>query len=551
MRIVIIGGVAGGATAAARLRRLNEEAEIVIIERSGFVSYANCGLPYYVGGTIVRKESLTLQTPRSLFRRFRIDVRVNHEAVSISCADRIVTVKNLVTGEVYELGYDKLILSPGAKAIRPEIPGMNSDKVFTLRTVEDTYGIERFIAEKKPAKATVIGGGFIGLEMAENLCQKGISVTLLQRSGHVMPTLDYDMACVLHAEIRKKGIALICNANVAGLYERKDKILVEVEGKDTIVSDMVIVSVGVVPESELAKNAGLKLGEKGGIVTDMHMRTSDENIYAVGDAVEVRHYISGTKTVIPLAGPANKQGRIAADNICGIPSVYNGSQGSAIMKFFHITVASTGLNRKTAKAMGMDCDCVILTSASHAAYYPGSNGMYIKVVFSKSSGTILGAQIVGQDGVDKRIDILATAIRSNMNAADLEELELAYAPPFSSAKDPVNMTGFVISNILDGLVKQIQWDEIDSLPEDAVILDTRTNGEFVRGHIEGAIHIPVDDLRERLDELAKEKTIYVYCHSGLRSYLACRILSQSGYDCINIAGGYGFYQNSIMDNENN
>lgn len=535
MKVVIVGGVAGGATAAARLRRLDENAEIIIIERSGYISYANCGLPYFIGGEITKKESLTLQTPESFYRRFRIDVRVKQEVTSIDAENKTVKVTNLVTGEVYEESYDKLILSPGAKAVKPNVEGMESDKVFTLRTVEDTFAIDDFIREKQPKSATVIGGGFIGLEMAENLIHKGLDVTVVQRSGHVMPTIDGDMAAILHNYMRKNGIKLCLNTVIADLSKLE--------------SDLIILAVGVTPESTLAKEAGLELGMKGAIVTNTHMQTSNPDIYAVGDAVEVIHHVTGKKAVISLAGPANKQGRIAADNICGIPSEFKGSQGSSIMKMFDMTVASTGLSKTAADREGYDSDYVILTSASHASYYPGAESMHIKVVFEKENGRILGAQIVGFGGADKRIDVLATAVRANMTAYNLTELDLAYAPPYSSAKDPVNMAGFAICNILDGNVKQVHWEDLEQIPENVVVVDTRTDGEYARGHLEHVTHIPLDSLRERMNELPKDKVLYVHCQSGLRSYLACRILMQNGYDCYNVSGGYGFYQNIVLDKQ--
>lgn len=535
MKVVIVGGVAGGATAAARLRRLDENAEIIIIERSGYISYANCGLPYFIGGEITKKESLTLQTPESFYKRFRIDVRVKQEVTSIDTENKKVKVNNLVTGEVYEESYDKLILSPGAKAVKPNVKGVDLDKVFTLRTVEDTFAIDDFIKEKQPKSATVIGGGFIGLEMAENLIHKGLDVTVVQRSSHVMPTIDGDMAAILHNYMRKNGIKLCLNTVVEDLSKLE--------------SDLIILAVGVTPESTLAKEAGLELGLKGAIVTDTHMQTSNPDIYAVGDAVEVVHYVTGKKAVISLAGPANKQGRIAADNICGIPSEFKGSQGSSIMKMFDMTVASTGLSKTAADREGYDSDYVVLTSASHASYYPGAESMHVKVVFDKKDGRILGAQIVGFGGADKRIDVLATAIRANMNAYDLTELDLAYAPPYSSAKDPVNMAGFAICNILDGNVKQVHWEDLKELPENVMVLDTRTNAEYERGHLVCAVHIPLDSLRERMEELTKDKVLYVHCQSGLRSYLACRILMQNGYECYNVSGGYGFYQNMMLDQQ--
>jgi len=658
MKILIIGGVAGGATAAARIRRLDEKAEIIIIERTGYISYANCGLPYYIGGEIKRRERLTLQTPESFLRRFNVDVRVNQEAISIDAEAHKVSIKNLETGEIYEETYDKLVLSPGAKALKLDVEGADLPGVFSLRTVEDTFKIDDYIKENKVKTATIIGGGFVGLEMAENLTNIGINVNLIQRSSHVMPNLDEDMAAILQNYMREKGIKIYLNRNVTAIKNADGKFMVISEksnytnsgignenniyinqerkiGEDNDItnSDIIIVAVGVVPESKLAEEAGLQLGQRGAIVTNEYMQTSDKDIYAVGDVVEVVNSVTGKKVLIPLAGPANKQGRIAADNICGIKSEFRGSIGSSIMKMFDMTVASTGISYKQAVKEGYNCDYVILSSASHATYYPGAENMYLKVIFNicnnnisesangdtenntlecvkyslennvingmNNNGKILGAQIVGYSGVDKRIDVLVMAIKAGMTAYDLAELELAYAPPFSSAKDPVNMAGYVMTNILDGLNEQIHWEDIELLknvehlnivdskniePElyiniidrknkavesDAntannintdclslnkiILLDSRTNGEYEKGHIEGAMHIPLDSLRKRMNEIPQNSKIYVYCQSGLRSYTACRMLKQNGYECYNVAGGYGFYknivQNNVMDQE--
>ncbi len=538
MKVLVIGGVAGGATAAARLRRLDENAEIIIIERSGYISYANCGLPYYIGGEITDRGALTLQSPESFKKRFRVDARVKQKAVSIDRASKTVRIRRLTDGTEYTESYDKLILSPGAHPIVPDLPGIDSKKIMTLRTVEDTFKIYDYIAEHSPRSAVIIGGGFIGLETAENLKNRGLSVTLLQRGRHVMPPLDEDMAAPVHTYMRKNGIDLRLRSNVTGFKETENGITALTDDGGST-ADMAIVSIGVAPESTLARESGLELGVKGAITVDTHMRTSDKDIYAVGDAAEITDFISGKKTVVPLAGPANKQGRIAADNICGIGSEYKGAQGSSVLKLFDMTIASTGYNEKTASLYGFDYDYVLLTSASHATYYPGSKSINVKVLFEKGTGRILGAQIIGFDGADKRIDVLATAIRAGMTAADLTELDLAYAPPYSSAKDPVNMAGYVIENIITGKVKQAHWK--DALGADGVILDTRTDFEYERGHIDGAMHIPLDSIRERMSELPKDKTIYVHCQSGLRSYIACRILSQNGYDCRNVAGGYGYY----------
>lgn len=552
MKTVIIGGVAGGASAAARLRRLDESAEIIIIERTGFVSYANCGLPYYIGGEITEKAKLTLQTPGSFRKRFDVDVRVREEAVSIDRVHRLVRIRRLdpQPGQdvEYTEGYDKLILSPGASAFVPGIPGVDLEGVFTLRTVEDTFAIAEFIEREHPTRAVVVGAGFIGLEMAENLCRKGIGVTMLQRPAHVMPTLDDDMAALVHNELVGKGIELVLRADMTELKQGIDGIDVTYADADhperlrQTHGQLVILAIGVRAENALAREAGLELGVKGTIVVDEHMRTADPDIYAVGDAVEVGHLVTGSRTSIALAGPANKQGRIAADNIAGKGSTYRGSQGSSIARVFDITVASTGLNVSSAREAGLEFDYVILNLASHASYYPGSVNMTLKALFEKPSGRVLGAQIIGGEGVDKRIDVIATAIRGNMTAWDLAELELAYAPPYSSAKDPVNQLGFVMSNLLDGVVSQIHWDEALVPSENSVILDVRTVGEYEKGHIDGALNIPVDELRDRLDEIPRGKFLRVHCRTGLRSYIACRILAQNGFDCANVAGGYLFHE---------
>lgn len=544
MKIVIVGGVAGGATAATRLRRLDEKADITVYERSGFISYANCGLPYYIGGVIEDEEELTLQTPGSFWNRFRIKVNVRHEVTSINADRKTVTVHNRETDDIFEDTYDKLILSPGAKPVMPNLTGIDSDKVFTLRTVEDTLKIHRFVETTKPRTAVMVGGGFIGLEMAENLSELGIKVTVVQRGNQLMNTLDYDMAAIIHSKLRSKGLNLKLNGDVTGFEEKDDGVSVLLQNDAPIKTDMVILAIGVAPDNTLAKDANMELGIKGAIVVNDKMETSIPDIYAVGDAVLVKHLITGKEAVISLAGPANKQGRIAADNVCGRISRYKGSMGTSVIKLFDLTAASVGLTEKAAKDLGYDFESVILSPSSHAGYYPGATTMTMKVVFDKSSLKILGAQIVGYDGVDKRIDVIATAILAGLKATELKDLELAYAPPYSSAKDPVNMAGFIIDNIASGIVKQFHINEIDTLPKDGsgTLLDTRTEKEYSRGHVEGFINIPVDSLRERLSEIDKTKPVYVMCQSGLRSYISCRILTGEGFDCYNFAGGYRFYE---------
>jgi len=549
MKIIIVGGVAGGATAAARIRRLDERAEIIIFERSGFISYANCGLPYYIGGVIENKADLTLQTPESFYRRFKIVAKVHHEVMDVDANKKTVSVTDLKTGRNFTESYDKLILSPGAKPILPDFY-VENESVFTLRTVEDTFKIRAFVEQKRPKTAVIIGGGFIGLETAENLAELGIQTTVIQRGDHLLPTVDLDMASFIHANFRYHGVQILLNANTEKLMVNGEKISLELAGGNKLNADMVVVSVGVTPENTLAKKAGLALGIKGAIKVNEKMETSVPDIYAVGDAVQVKHFITEQDAVISLAGPANKQGRIAADNICGLNSEYQGSQGSSVLKLFDMTVATTGLNEQQAKAIGIEYEKVILTQNSHAGYYPNATAMTVKLLFEKETYKILGAQIVGYDGVDKRIDVIATAIRAGMKADELKDLDLAYAPPYSSAKDPVNMVGFVADNIKNGVVKQFYYEEIPALRErkDVILLDTRTPFEYMRGAADGFINIPLDDLRERLGELDKAKKIYVMCQSGLRSYLATRILAQNGFDAYNFAGGFRLY-GSIKNEE--
>lgn len=549
MKIVIVGGVAGGATAAARIRRLDENAQIIVFERSGFVSYANCGLPYYIGGVITDPEELTLQTPESFRRRFHIDMRVRHEVTAIYPDKKTVSVRNLITGDEFEESYDKLLLSPGAKPVKPPISGKTPDRLFTLRTVEDTLAIRSFIEKEKPKTAILAGGGFIGLELAENLCELGVSVTIIQRPDHLLTPLDGDMASFIHSKMREHGVNLKFGASVEGFEQEKNGIKVLLKEEAPLQADMAILAIGVAPDTRLAEEAGLRLGMKKTIEVNERMETSAPDIYAVGDAVQVKHYITKNNAVISLAGPANKQGRIAADNMCGKESVYRGSQGSSVIKIFDLTAASTGINETAAKQSGIRYDKVYLSPANHAGYYPGGKTMSMKVLFEKDTYRLLGAQIVGYEGVDKRIDVLAAAMRAELSAPELAELDLAYAPPYSSAKDPVNMAGFIIENLADGRLKQFYPEEVDTLPRDGsiTILDVRTEEEYTQGHVEGSCHIPVDELRERISEIDLTKPLYVICQSGLRSYLACCILNQHGADCYNLSGGYRFYQTVIKE----
>ncbi len=549
MKVVIVGGVAGGATAAARIRRLEEQAEIVVFERSGFISYANCGLPYYIGGVIENPEELTLQTPESFFSRFRVNMKVRHEVTAIHPDKKTVSVTNLETGDVFEESYDKLILSPGAKPTQPRLPGVGLDRLFTLRTVEDTFRIKEYIDRNHPKSAVLAGGGFISLELAENLRELGMEVTIVQRPKQLMNPFDPDIASFIHSEMRRHGVKLALGHTVEGFEEKNGGVDVLLKDEAPLHADMVLLAIGVSPDTHLAQEAGLELGIKGSIVVNDRMETSVPDIYAVGDAVQVKHFVTGQDVLLSLAGPANKQGRIAADNICGGDSHYMGSQGSSVIKVFDMTAASTGVNETNAKKAGLDVDTVVLSPMSHAGYYPGGKVMTMKVVFKKETYRLLGAQIVGYEGVDKRIDVLATAIRAGLKATELKDLDLAYAPPYSSAKDPVNMAGFMIENIAGGVLKQWHLADVGNLPRDGsvTLLDTRTVEEFAHGHIDGFTNIPVDELRERLGELDKSKPVYVICQSGLRSYIACRILAGNGFECYNFSGGFRFYDAVMND----
>lgn len=549
MKTVIIGGVAGGASAAARLRRLDERAEIIIFERGEFISFANCGLPYFIGGDITDKNLLTLQTPESFKARFNIDVRTMSEVVKINPESKTVTVNNKNDNISYEESYDKLILSMGAEPIKPPIEGTDSDRVFTLRSIPDTIKIKDFIENASPKSAIVAGGGYIGVEMAENLKKAGLDVTIVELAEHLIAPLDFDMAADAHRYIKQKGVKLILNNGIKAIKDCGSSLAVQLSSEE-LYTDMLIMAVGVRPESKLASDCGIKVNQRGSIIVDSKMRTSTADIYAVGDAAEVEDFVAKTKAFIPLAGPANKQGRIAADSIANNgKSEYKGTQGSAIIKIFDMTAASTGLNEKSAKAAGIDYDKVYTYSASHAGYYPGGTNMSIKALWDKKTLKLIGAQIVGFDGVDKRADVLASAIRFGAKITDLAELELCYAPPFGSAKDPVNMVGFVAENVISGKVKQFFWHDIEGLPLDnsVTLLDVRTDTEVSRGRINGFMHIPVDSLRSRINELPKDKPVYVHCHSGLRSYIACRILAGEGYDCYNLAGGWRLYESVINE----
>ncbi len=549
MKVVIVGGVAGGATAAARIRRLDEQAEIVVLERSGFMSYANCGLPYYIGDVITDEEELTLQTPESFFARFRVTVKTHHEVTAIHPERKSVTVKRLSDGTSFEEKYDKLLLAPGARAIVPQIQGTDSEKLFTLRTVEDTLRIKRYIKAHRPRSVILAGGGFVGVELAENLAELGLDVTVVQRPKQLLTPFDADMAAFFHAEMRRHGVKLLLGGSVTGFAEVQQGVDVQLDRGEALHADMAILALGVTPDTAFVGDAGIALGIKGSILVNDRMETSLPDIYAVGDAVQVRHAVSGEDALISLAGPANKQGRIAADNICGGNSRYQGSQGSSVIKIFDLTAATTGLNEAAAKRSGLVTDKVVLSPMSHAGYYPGGSVMTMKVLFEKETYRLLGAQIVGREGVDKRIDVLATAIHAGMKATDLKDLDLVYAPPYSSAKDPVNMAGFMIDNIASGTLKQWHVEELPMLLQrrDVTLLDTRTRREYAMGHIDGFVNIPVDELRERIGEVPSNVPVYVICQSGLRSYIATRILEGNGYTAYNFSGGYRFYATVMQD----
>jgi len=549
MKVVIVGGVAGGATAAARIRRLDEGAEIVVFERSGYISYANCGLPYYVGGVITDPEELTLQTPESFYQRFRVTMKVRHEVTAVDPEKKRVLVKDLTTGAEFQESYDKLLLAPGARPTLPRLSGNGSDRIFTLRTVEDTLRIRGYLDREQPRSAVLAGGGFISLELAENLRARGMEVTVVQRPMHLMNPFDPEMAAFIHGEMRRNGVQLLLGHTVEGIEEAGDGLRVLLAGAGSLQTDMVIAALGVTPDTALARAAGLELGVKGSIVVNDRMETSLPDIYAVGDAVQVRNLVTGEDALISLAGPANKQGRIAADNICGLDSRYEGSLGSSVIKLFDMTAASTGVNEAAAKRAGRNADKLYLSPMDHAGYYPGGQVMSMKVVFDRDSWQLLGAQIVGGPGTDKRIDVLSAAVQMKMDVRALKDLQLAYAPPYSSAKDPVNMVGYMAENLSRGLVKNFHWDELDALPRDgsAVLLDVRTPGEYARGHAEGFVNVPVDELRQRLAELPRGRKVYVHCQSGLRSYIACRILAQEGFDCYNLSGGWRLYSTAVRD----
>ena len=541
-KTIIVGGVAGGASTAARLRRLDEKAEIIMFERGEYISFANCGLPYFIGGVIKERDALLVQTVEDMSKKFNMDIRIFSEVISIQPAQKTVTIKNVKTNETYEESYDTLLLSPGANPIKPPIPGINDTKnLFTLRTIPDTDSIKKYIDSKDVKSATVIGGGFIGIEMAENLHHIGLDVTIVEMANQIMAPIDFEMASMLHGHIRSKKVNLILNDGVKSF--QKEGRQIELSSGVVIDTDLIIFAIGVSPESLLAKDAGLELGERSGIKVNEYLQTSDPNIYAIGDAIEVTDYVSGKPAMIPLAGPANKQGRIAANNICGEKEKFSGTMGTSVAKVFDMTVAATGNNEKLLKRFNSSYEVLHIHPGSHAGYYPGAFPISIKILFNKETGKILGAQAVGFTGVEKRIDVIATAMKGNLKITDLADLELSYAPPFSSAKDPVNMLGFYAENILKGKVTTFQWHEIDELVKNnEFLLDVRDDIEVQLGTIQSSINIPLPELRQRLNELPKDKTIYIFCQVGIRGYLAARILTQNGYKVKNLDGGYKTYQ---------
>ncbi|WP_121615181.1 CoA-disulfide reductase [Virgibacillus halodenitrificans] len=545
-KIIIIGGVAGGSTAAARLRRLNEESNIIIFEKGEYISFANCGLPYYIGGTITDRDKLLVQNVKDMSLRYNLDIRIFSEVIKIDRQAKKVFVKNVQSGEIYEETYDKIILSPGARPVVPPIPGIDKAKtLFTLRNMEDTDRIKSFIDKHLPRKAVVVGGGFIGLEMAENLHDQGIKVTVVEMSEQVMAPLDKEMAAIIHNHLQEKGIELILGDGVKSIENNGQSILTQKGNK--METDLILLSIGVRPENELALQAGLRTGKRGGIQVNQKLQTNDPSIFAIGDAIEVNDFTNKQPTMIPLAWPANRQGRLVADIINGKDVQYNGTLGTSIAKVFDYTVASTGNNEKILNRLGKPYEVIHIHPVSHAGYYPGAVPIALKLIFDKTSGTIYGAQAVGKDSVDKRIDVIATAIKGGLTVKDLPDLELAYAPPYSSAKDPVNMAGYVASNIMEGEVDTIQWHEIDRILADGgTLIDVRRPEEWENGHITGATSIPLDELRDRLDDLPKEETIYVNCQVGLRGYIAARILAENGFKVKNLDGGWKTYETALQ-----
>ena len=551
MKYIIVGAVAGGASTAARLRRLNEHAEIVIFEKGEYISYANCGLPYYIGDVIKDRNQLFVQTAASFNQRFNIDVRVTTEVIAINRLNKTITAKNQITGETYTEGYDKLVLSPGAEPLRPPLPGITNEGIFTLRNVNDTDYIKQYINAKKAKKAVVIGGGFIGLEMAENLHELGIEVTIIEMGNQILAPVDFPIAAIVQQHIRSKGVDLLLNNAVAGFDKTGDQLQVLLKSGITLDADIVILSIGVKPDTKLALDAGLEIGSAKGIKVNEYLQTSDPDIYAVGDAIEFENPITHKAMVTYLAGPANKQGRISANNIVlGNVQKYNGSINTAIVKVFDMTVGTAGVASKHLLAAGIKHIVSTTSSGSHAGYYPGVQKMTIQIAFEPGSGRLFGAQVAGYEGADKRLDVLASFIKNNGAIDDLVEFEHAYAPPYSSAKDPVNMAGFVAENILQGRLNVFYWNELEEIGAADLLIDVRSPEEFAEGKIDNAINIPIDELRNRLNEIPVDSQIYIYCEAGLRGYLAQQILRQNGYKYVrNLSGGYRLWLNCTAELE--
>ncbi|MFO1020763.1 MAG: FAD-dependent oxidoreductase [Planctomycetales bacterium] len=540
MKIIIVGGVAGGASAATRARRLSETAEIILCERGPDVSFANCGLPYYLGGEIADRGKLLVVTPERMRERYRLDVRTRTEVIAIDRAAKKVTLRELANGRDYEETYDKLVLAPGAAPIRPELPGIDLPGIYLLRNLQDVDRIKALL-EEDVQRAVMIGAGFIGLELVENFIRLGIETTLVELQDQVLPPLDREMTAPIEESLSHTGVQLKLSQSAVGFEQTSEGLNVLLKSGEKLSADLVVLGVGVRPENSLAVNAGLAVGARGGIRVNAHMQTSDSDIYAVGDAVETQDFVTGEPAQVPLAGPANRQGRVAADHIFGKESAYRGTQGTAIVRVFDVTAACTGVSEKTMRRLKRPFIKIYTHPASHAGYYPGAEPMSLKLLFEPESGKILGAQGVGGEGVDKRIDILAVAIQAGMTVHDLEEVELAYAPQFGSAKDPVNMLGFVAAGVLSGFHPQITVDELDSIsgePNAPYLLDVRTPTEFQAGHLPGAVNLPVDELREKLDQLPRSRPVVAYCQVGQRGYLALRILIQNGFEVRNLSGGY-------------
>ena len=545
-KVLIVGGVAGGASAACRLRRLDESAEIIMFERDGYISFANCGLPYHIGETIAERSKLIIQTPQSMYNRFRIDVRNFSYVSAIHPETKTVTVQSAEKGE-YEESYDVLVLSPGAAPLKPSLPGLDGSRVYTLRSIMDTDRIKAEVDAKNAKTAVVVGGGFIGMEMAENLRDRGLEVTLVEAMDQVMPPFDKDMAILLAKELHDHGVKLRLGDALAGIEEKDDQAVVSLASGKQLSADMVVLAIGVRPDTEFLQGSGIQLGPKGHIVVDEQLRTNLPDVYAVGDAIQVKDFVTGEDTAIPLAGPANKQGRIVADVIAGLPGSYKATQGSSVVKVFDLTAACTGANEKTLDRLGIPYQVIMSHPFSHASYYPGATQLYCKMLFGPE-GQIYGGQIIGREGVEKRVDVLATVMRLGGKVTDLTELELCYAPPYSSAKDPVNFLGYIAENVLTGKSRLATWQQTFRRdPETSILLDVRTVAEYERDHVEGAVNIPVDELRERLDELDKSKTIYEYCMVGIRAHVAYRILAQNGFDVYNITGGWKTYTSLRFD----